>query len=451
MEFKQYPSYKNSGVEWLGDVPEHWESNRLKKYLIERNEKNSPIKTDNLLSVTMYQGVIPVSEKLGNGGNKPKENLENYKISYPNDIVLNSMNVIVGSVGLNKYMGLISPAYYALYNRNKNNNIKFFSYIFHNPFFQKGLFGLGNGIMYKESEDGKLNTIRLKIPMEKLNQVVLPCPSISEQNQIVSFLDTETARIDNLISKQEKLIELLEEQRKSIISHAVTKGLNPNAPMKDSGVEWLGDVPEHWMTPSSKHLLEIPITDGPHETPNFVDDGVPFISAEAISKGKIDFDKKRGYITPELNAIYSKKYSPKIEDIYMVKSGATTGKVAMVETTEEFNIWSPLAVFRCNKNKVLPKFLLAVFNSSHFYDALVLNWSYGTQQNIGMGVLSNIEIPCPPLKEQAEIIQHLDAQNTKFDKLISTQSQLIEKLKEYRSSIISHAVTGKIDVREFGA
>ena len=451
MEFKQYPSYKNSGVEWLGDVPEHWESNRLKKYLIERNEKNSPIKTDNLLSVTMYQGVIPVSEKQGNGGNKPKENLENYKISYPNDIVLNSMNVIVGSVGLNKYTGLISPAYYALYNRNKNNNIKFFSYIFHNPFFQKGLFGLGNGIMYKESEDGKLNTIRLKIPMEKLNQVVLPCPSISEQNQIVAFLDTETARIDNLISKQEKLIELLEEQRKSIISHAVTKGLNPNAPMKDSGVEWLGDVPEHWMTPSSKHLLEIPITDGPHETPNFVDDGVPFISAEAISKGKIDFDKKRGYITPELNAIYSKKYSPKIEDIYMVKSGATTGKVAMVGTTEEFNIWSPLAVFRCNKNKVLPKFLLAVFNSSHFYDALVLNWSYGTQQNIGMGVLSNIEIPCPPLKEQAEIIQHLDAQNTKFDKLISTQSQLIEKLKEYRSSIISHAVTGKIDVREFGA
>ena len=451
MEFKQYPSYKKSGVEWLGDVPEHWESNRLKKYLIERNEKNSPIKTDNLLSVTMYQGVIPVSEKQGNGGNKPKENLENYKISYPNDIVLNSMNVIVGSVGLNKYTGLISPAYYALYNRNKNNNIKFFSYIFHNPFFQKGLFGLGNGIMYKESEDGKLNTIRLKIPMEKLHQVVLPCPSISEQNQIVSFLDTESTRIDNLINKQEKLIELLEEQRKSIISHAVTKGLDPNAPMKDSGVEWLGEVPEHWMTPSSKHLLEIPITDGPHETPNFVDDGVPFISAEAISKGKIDFDKKRGYITSELNAIYSKKYSPKIEDIYMVKSGATTGKVAMVETTEEFNIWSPLAVFRCNKNKVLPKFLLAVFNSSHFYDALVLNWSYGTQQNIGMGVLSNIEIPCPPLKEQAEIIQHLDAQNTKFDKLISTQSQLIEKLKEYRSTIISHAVTGKIDVREFGA
>ncbi|HAV4463385.1 TPA: restriction endonuclease subunit S [Acinetobacter baumannii] len=292
-------------------------------------------------------------------------------------------------------------------------------------------------------------TTRIRINLGELKKLKIPYPSLSEQTQIANFLDQETTKIDTLIAKQEKLIELLEEQRKSIISHAVTKGLNPNVPMKDSGVEWLGQVPEHWMTPSSKHLLEIPITDGPHETPNFVDDGIPFISAEAISKGKIDFDKKRGYITPELNAIYSKKYSPKVEDIYMVKSGATTGKVAMVETTETFNIWSPLAVFRCNKNKVLPKFLLAVFNSSHFYDALVLNWSYGTQQNIGMGVLSNIEIPCPPLKEQAEIIQHLDVQNTKFDKLIGTQSQLIEKLKEYRSSIISHAVTGKIDVREF--
>ena len=274
-------------------------------------------------------------------------------------------------------------------------------------------------------------------------------PSFNEQKKIVSFLDTETTRIDNLIAKQEKLIELLEEQRKSIISHAVTKGLNPNAPMKDSGVEWLGDVPSHWATPSSKHLLEIPITDGPHETPNFVDDGVPFISAEAISKGKIDFNKKRGYITPELNKIYSRKYFPRIEDIYMVKSGATTGKVAMVETTDEFNIWSPLAVFRCNKNKIFPNFLLSVFNSSHFYDALVLNWSYGTQQNIGMGVLSNIEIPCPPLKEQNEIIEYLDTENLKFDNLISKQQALIEKLKEYRSSIISHAVTGKIDVREF--
>ena len=436
MQFKQYPSYKNSGVEWLGEVPEHWNLKRFCYLFAENKKKNIGLKETNVLSLSY--GNIKEKKIDDNKGLLP-ESFETYQIIEPNDIVFRFTDLQNDKRSLrsaiSKYHGIITSAYIAV---KTKQNADFYNYLFRAYDLQKVFYSMGEGM-------------RQSLKMDELNKMPVVLPSEDEQKRIVAFLNTETTRIDNLITKQEKLIELLEEQRKSIISHAVTKGLNPNAPMKDSGVEWLGDVPEHWMTPSSKHLLEIPITDGPHETPNFVDDGVPFISAEAISKGKIDFDKKRGYITPELNAIYSKKYSPKIEDIYMVKSGATTGKVAMVETTEEFNIWSPLAVFRCNKNKVLPKFLLAVFNSSHFYDALVLNWSYGTQQNIGMGVLSNIEIPCPPLKEQAEIIQHLDAQNTKFDKLISTQSQLIEKLKEYRSSIISHAVTGKIDVRGFGA
>jgi type I restriction enzyme S subunit len=437
MQFKQYPSYKNSGVEWLGDVPEHWQQKPI--WSLFKRIKRTNFPTERLLSVYRDYGVIPKDSRDDNH-NRASEDLTPYQLVCANDLVINKMKAWQGSIAISELRGIVSPAYY-IYQPKAEYHSKYIHFLIRSAYYIQSYKNYSKGIRVNQWD----------LESEAFTHIDLLLPSLDEQQKIVAFLDIETARIDNLIAKQEKLIELLEEQRKSIISHAVTKGLNPNAPMKDSGVEWLGEVPEHWMTPSSKHLLEIPITDGPHETPNFVDDGVPFISAEAISKGKIDFDKKRGYITPELNAIYSKKYSPKIEDIYMVKSGATTGKVAMVETTEEFNIWSPLAVFRCNKNKVLPKFLLAVFNSSHFYDALVLNWSYGTQQNIGMGVLSNIEIPCPPLKEQAEIIQHLDAQNTKFDKLISTQSQLIEKLKEYRSSIISHAVTGKIDVREFGA
>ncbi|AZN69769.1 restriction endonuclease subunit S (plasmid) [Acinetobacter haemolyticus] len=437
MDFKEYPSYKNSGVEWLGDVPEHWQQKPI--WSLFKRIKRTNFPTERLLSVYRDYGVIPKDSRDDNH-NRASEDLTPYQLVCANDLVINKMKAWQGSIAISELRGIVSPAYY-IYQPKAKYHSKYIHFLIRSAYYIQSYKNYSKGIRVNQWD----------LESEAFTHIDLLLPSLDEQQKIVAFLDTETTRIDNLIAKQEKLIELLEEQRKSIISHAVTKGLNPNAPMKDGGVEWLGEVPEHWMTPSSKHLLEIPITDGPHETPNFVDDGVPFISAEAISKGKIDFDKKRGYITPELNAIYSKKYSPKIEDIYMVKSGATTGKVAMVETTEEFNIWSPLAVFRCNKNKVLPKFLLAVFNSSHFYDALVLNWSYGTQQNIGMGVLSNIEIPCPPLKEQAEIIQHLDAQNTKFDKLISTQSQLIEKLKEYRSSIISHAVTGKIDVREFSA
>ena len=288
-----------------------------------------------------------------------------------------------------------------------------------------------------------------KIMNNEMAEISFALPAECEQFKIIEYLDHETAKIDNLIAKQEKLIQLLKEKRQAVISHAVTKGLNPNVAMKDSGVEWLGQVPEHWQTPCTKYLLEIPITDGPHETPQFVDEGIPFISAEAIHKGKINFDKKRGYIKPELNDIYSKKYSPKLEDIYMVKSGATTGKVAMVETEEKFNIWSPLAVFRCNKIKILPKFLLAVFNSNHFYDALVLNWSYGTQQNIGMGVLSNIEIPCPPINEQQEIIQHIDNELKVFKNLENKANHAIQLMQERRTALISAAVTGKIDVRHW--
>lgn len=423
-------------MEWLGDVPEHWQIVRTKDIFNHRKEE--ALEDDEIVTA-FRDGQVTLRKNRRTDGftNSIKEH--GYQHINSGDLVIHEMDAFAGAIGVSDSSGKSTPVYTVCYAKNENINHHFYSHFFRTMAKTGFINSLAKGIRVRSTE----------FRWNESRNVYLVEPPKADQEKIVSFLDTETARIDNLISKQEKLIELLEEQRKSIISHAVTKGLNPNVPMKDSGVEWLGQVPEHWMTPSSKHLLEIPITDGPHETPNFVDDGIPFISAEAISKGKIDFDKKRGYITPELNAIYSKKYSPKVEDIYMVKSGATTGKVAMVETTETFNIWSPLAVFRCNKNKVLPKFLLAVFNSSHFYDALVLNWSYGTQQNIGMGVLSNIEIPCPPLKEQAEIIQHLDVQNTKFDKLIGTQSQLIEKLKEYRSSIISHAVTGKIDVREF--
>ena len=437
MQFKQYPSYKNSGVEWLGDVPEHWQQKPI--WSLFKRVKRTNFPTEHLLSVYRDYGVIPKDSRDDNH-NRASEDLTPYQLVCVNDLVINKMKAWQGSIAISELKGIVSPAYY-IYQPKTEYYSKYIHFLIRSAYYIQSYKNYSKGIRVNQWD----------LEHEAFTHIDLLLPSLEEQQKIVAFLNTETARIDNLIAKQEKLIKLLEEQRKSVISHAVTKGLNPNAPMKDSGVEWLGEVPEHWMIPSSKYLLEIPITDGPHETPNFVDGGIPFISAEAISKGKIDFDKKRGYITPELNAIYSKKYSPKIEDIYMVKSGATTGKVAMVETSDEFNIWSPLAVFRCNKNKVLPKFLLAVFNSSHFYDALVLNWSYGTQQNIGMGVLSNIEIPCPPLKEQAEIIQHLDAQNTKFDKLIGTQSALIEKLKEYRSSIISHAVTGKIDVREFSA
>jgi len=282
---------------------------------------------------------------------------------------------------------------------------------------------------------------------EKVSNFQIPFPSPQEQTQIVSFLDTKTQKIDELIDKTEKKIELLKEKRISLINHCLTKGLNPNVEMKDSGVEWIGEIPRDWNLISLKHLVSTKITDGPHETPEFVDEGIPFLSVESVHDNKLDFNRKRGFITEETHKEYSKKCKPQRDDIFLVKSGSTTGKSTIVETDEEFNIWSPLCIIRSDKSKVTPRFTFTSLQSFYFRRFVELGWSFGTQPNIGMGVIENIRIIVPPLSEQTQIVKYLDEQTQKIDSTVEKESQRIELLKEYRQSLISEVVTGKVDVR----
>lgn len=214
---------------------------------------------------------------------------------------------------------------------------------------------------------------------------------------------------------------------------------------KPSGVEWLGDVPQHWDVLQIKRIISTPITDGPHETPEILDEGIPFISAEAIRNNRIDFNKKRGFISEDDHRRYSLKYHPERNDIYMIKSGATTGNLAIVETDEDFNIWSPLAVIRCHHKKSDSRFILSAMNSREFQTSVQLFWSYGTQQNIGMNVIQNLVLPIPPLTEQQSIATFLDRETGCIDSLIEKKKKLIELLKEKRSAMITRAVTKGLD------
>ena len=211
---------------------------------------------------------------------------------------------------------------------------------------------------------------------------------------------------------------------------------------KPSGIECLGEIPAHWEVIQIKRITSIPVTDGPHETPEFLDDGIPFISAEAIKNDKIDFSKKRGFISAVDHARFSKKYKPKKGDVYIVKSGATTGNVAYVATDdEEFNIWSPLAVIRPHKRKTITLYVFFLMKSLYFFQSIEISWSYGTQQNIGMNVIENLSIALPPLSEQLAIADFLDHETTRIDQLIAKKEQQIELLQEKRTALISHAVT----------
>lgn len=214
---------------------------------------------------------------------------------------------------------------------------------------------------------------------------------------------------------------------------------------KQSGVEWLGEIPAHWGVLPIKRITSIPITDGPHETPEILDDGIPFISAEAIKNDKIDFTRKRGFISIQEHERFSKKYRPKKGDIYIVKSGATTGNVACVETDEDFNIWSPLAVIRPNHKKAETTFVFFFMKSKNFFQSIELGWSYGTQQNIGMSVIENLPIVVPSLQEQRAIATFVDRETVRIDDLIEKKQKQIELLQEKRSALISHAVTKGLD------
>jgi type I restriction enzyme S subunit len=214
---------------------------------------------------------------------------------------------------------------------------------------------------------------------------------------------------------------------------------------KKTGIEWLGIVPKHWNVIKLKRIVSTPITDGPHETPDKLDGGIPFVSAEAIKGETIDFDKKWGFISLEDHKRYSIKYRPKRDDIYVIKSGATTGNVAIVETDVDFNIWSPLAAIRANQELAFPRFVFNFLKSKEYRTSVQLGWSFGTQQNIGMNVLENLFLPLPPLPEQKSIAAFLDRETARIDSLIAKKRKQIELLRRKRAALISQAVTKGLD------
>jgi type I restriction enzyme, S subunit len=213
------------------------------------------------------------------------------------------------------------------------------------------------------------------------------------------------------------------------------------AKLKPSGIEWLGNIPSHWGFVAIKRIVATKITDGPHETPELADEGIPFISAEAIKKNKIDFGLRRGNISRELHEQYCRKCNPQRNDIFIIKSGATTGNVACVDVDYEFSIWSPLALVRCNEHVVFYRFLFYVLLSDVFKKQVELSWSFGTQENIGMGVLGRIRTTVPPLRTQRCIAAYLDRACKAIEGAIGAKQKQLDSLVDLRKSIIHSAVT----------
>ena len=427
MSFPRYPTYKPSGVEWLGEVPEHWASRRLGFFFAERREKVSD-KDFQALSVTK-DGIVPqldTAAKTDDGDNR--------KCVRTGDFVINSRSDRKGSSGLSRLDGSVSLICTVLRPQESVQG-GFIHHLLRSISFQEEFYRFGKGIV---ADLWSTN-------YSAMSEITLAMPPLEEQESIATFLDHETAKIDALIAEQQRLIELLQEKRQAVISHAVTKGLNPDAPMKDSGVEWLGEVPAHWDVCRVK-AVSVFTTSGPRGWSERVGDvGALFVqSGDLNDLMGVDFANcKRVQVVDDAEAARTKLLDG---DLVVCITGAKTGNVAVCESVPESSyVNQHLCLIRPGEG-VHPRFLAALLKSGcgQTYFSLA---QYGLKQGLSLEEVREAPVALPPLDEQDRICQCLRGVSSRYFPLEAESQRTISLLQERRSALISAAVTGKIDVR----
>ena len=415
----------NSGFQWLGMIPKEWAVERLQWHLREINEKNNPVKTDFVLSLTKDRGVIPYEQK-GAQGNISKENHSEYKLAFPDTIVANSMNVIIGSVGYCNYFGCVSPVYYVFKN-NGENDLRFFNYLFQTTPFQKLLRNYANGIL----------EIRLRLSAMDILKRMIAVPSYDEQRRIADFLDSKCYQIDEISKKIHEEIDTLEEYKDSVITEAVTNGLDPSIEMKDSGVEWIGEIPESWSINRVANIFCERNEPGEND--------LPFLSVSINSgisdKELSEEETNRQFIRAEAHK--NKKVYP--GDIVYNMMRAWQGAIGAVRTE---GMVSSAYVTAKPMQKIDTRYFEYLLRTPTAIQEMN-KYSYGImdfRKRLYWPYFKNISLCVPPLIEQVAIANYADEINQTIDAFVSLKKEQLSVLEEYKKSLIYEYVTGKKEV-----
>ncbi len=418
----RYDKYKDSGIAWIGEIPEHWKVKKLGHLYIPRNEKVSD-QDYPALSVTM-QGVLLQLENVAKTNDG-----DNRKLVKIGDFAINSRSDRRGSCGISKYDGSVSLINTVLIPINDMNPV-FYEWLFHSSLFSDEYYRWGHGIV------NDLWTTK----WQEMKNIQIVAPPLQEQQSIATYLDQKCGEIDELITLQEEMITKLQSYKQSVITEAVTKGLDKNVPLKDSGIEWIGEIPEHWICTVFKRFLLEPMQYGanePAEECNYYDPR--YIRITDIK----DDGTLRDDTFKSLPLGKAKEYMLTKGDLLFARSGATVGKTFLYKEDYAACFAGYLIKARCNKNKLVPNFVF-YYTLSNVYQ----NWKnsifiQSTIQNIGADKYSVMPIIVPPLSEQQAIADYLNQRCSEIDELISIKQQKIEKLKEYKKSLIFECVTGK--------
>lgn len=434
----RYERYKDSGIPWLGKVPEHWETWKI-THAIDLIGSGTTPKSDN---AEYYDGDIlwvTTSELRENFISDTKQKVSDNAIKeysalkiYPADSVAMAMyGATIGRLGILEREATFNQACCVF----GNSKILYYKFLFYWLWHRRPiLISLSNG-------GGQPN-----LSQDDLKKLKLPIPSYVEQTAIAHYLDTKLGEIDALIDKQQTLLEKLAEQRTAVITHAVTKGLNPAAPMKNSGVEWLGDVPAHWQLINLKFLCRVK---GGYafSSDNFSDEGIPVIRiSDILFDGTVDnINCKR--IPLEL-APNQKDFELRNGQLVMAMTGATIGKISKYCSEDYAYINQRVGKFEVFNSRLNYAFLYHLLNTSGYQEHIKLTAFGGAQPNISDSEMVNYQMVLPTMEEQAHIADYLDKETAKIDRLCDTVNQTIGRLKEYRTALITQAVTGKIKVTD---
>jgi type I restriction enzyme S subunit len=438
-KYQAHPEYQESGEEWLGRVPSHWDVIQIKHLsVVKRGASPRPIDDqkyfdeDGEYAWTRIADVtasdvylMKAPQKLSDLGSSLSVKLE------PESLFLS----IAGTVGKPCITGMKACIHdgFVYFPELKIPN-KFLFYVFAGEQAYKGL--------------GKFGT-QLNLNTDTVGCIKIGCTTNDELESIVRFLDHETAKIDTLIDKQQQLIKLLKEKRQAVISHAVTKGLNPKAPMRDSGIEWLGEVPEHWDFCFIKHKC-CEITDGAHVSPETEGGIHPFVSITDIKKGVINFENALKTTSKSYKYLIKTGCMPFPGDILFSKDG-TIGQTAITPKAIDFVVASSLIIIRPNLIKVSPEYLNFLLQSGVVVEQVESFVKGAALRRLSIQNLLKIFGTFPPINEQEEISSCLINQLKKFDELEAKANNLITLQEERGTALISAAVTGKIDVRNWKA
>jgi type I restriction enzyme S subunit len=427
--FPKYDRYKDSGVEWLGEVPEHWEVRRVKSIFRMVMEPAPKDNSEELLSIYTHIGVEPRKD-LEEKGNKASTTDGYWRVKV-GDMIVNKLLAWMGAIGLSKYEGVTSPAYDIL-RPSVPAAGWYYHYLFRTKSCTSELKRHSRGIM----------DMRLRLYFDKFGDVLVPYPPLDEQDRIVAFLDQKTAEIDALIAKKQRQIELLDEQKAILINRAVTRGLDPNARLKPSGIEWIGEVPEGWGIARLGDQFDF-ISYGFTNPMPTTDFGPPMVTANDIGMGRVLFETARSTSPREFSKL-SRKSRPERRDILVTKDG-TLGRVGVVSGDSEFCINQSVALLR-PKVSTNEEYLAALLQASSYNEQMILDAGGTTIKHIYITRLAKMSIALPPNPEQIVILAAISEILEKSGAIFGRLNKMIESLKTLRSTLIAHAVTGRIKV-----